>query len=335
MRAFELGGAGGLDSIRLADRPVPVLGPHDILIRIRSVALNYSDLSVLRGAYSRSTPAGMVLGSDGAGEIVELGSKVTRVAKGDRVAPIFMPKWIDGPLTEAATREARGRTIDGTLAEFVAVDADAVVKVPPHLTDEEASTLPTAGLTAWNAVVNHGELQAGESVLTLGTGGVSMFSMQFALAIGATAFATSGSPWKIERLLTMGVSEAIDYRANPEWGKRIREITETGIDHVVEVGGAGTLGQSLRAVRVGGKVSLVGALSGPGEMNPIAIVMKAINVQGIYVGSRAMFESMNEFIESRGLRPVVDRVFGFSEAPEALRYLESGRHFGKVCIRLD
>jgi NADPH:quinone reductase-like Zn-dependent oxidoreductase len=316
------------------DRPAPVPGPDQILIRVKAAALNHSDLTVLRGQYSRATPEHMVLCSDGAGDVIEIGSAVTQIAKGDRVMPIFMPNWIQGPLTEAMMRQARGRTIDGMLAEYVAVNHSEVVKTPAHLSHEEAAALPTAAVTAWNAIVGHGNLQPGETVLTLGTGGVSMFAIQFALSLGAQVIATSGSALKLERLKAMGVAAAIDYRSTADWGKRVRDITHGGVDHVVEVGGAGTLKQSLRAVRVGGRISLIGALSGKGELNPIPIVMKSINVQGIYCGSRKMFEEMNDFITLQGLHPVIDQVFDYSRVVDAFRYLESGRHFGKICVRL-
>jgi len=334
MRVYEIRETRGIESITPGDRPVPQLADRQVLVRIKAVSLNYSDLSVTRGAYSRNTPLPFVLGSDGVGNVADIGSAVTRVGRDERVALTFMPKWIQGPITEAMTRAARGRTIDGTLAEFVAVDENAVVKVPEYLSDEEAATLPTAGLTAWNALVSHGKLQPGEWVLTLGTGGVSLFATQFAQQIGARVIGSSGSVEKLERLRQMGLREVINYRATPDWAKRVREVTNGGVDLIAEVGGAATLEQSLRAVRVGGRISLIGGLGGAGAINPMPIVMKSITVQGIYVGSREMFESMNEFLSMHRLRPVIDRTFDFDNAREAFEYLESWRHFGKVCVRV-
>jgi NADPH:quinone reductase-like Zn-dependent oxidoreductase len=220
------------------------------------------------------------------------------------------------------------------LAEYVAAHEESVVHAPGHLTIEEAATLPTAALTAWHALMCDSDPARTESVLTQGTGGVSLFAVQFAALRGARVIATSGSPEKISRLRAMGVSEIINYRETPEWEKPVRELTGGGADRIIEVGGGPTLGHSLRAVRVGGHVSLVGALAGAGQIDPLPIVMKSIRVQGIYVGSRRMFEEMNRFISERQMRPVIDRIFQFDEVHAALRYLESAGHFGKICIRI-
>jgi NADPH:quinone reductase-like Zn-dependent oxidoreductase len=221
------------------------------------------------------------------------------------------------------------------LAEYVVLGEDGLVKVPGHLSYEEAATLPCAAVTAWHALFEYG-LRPGQSVLLLGTGGVSIFSLQFALMAGAEVIITSSSDKKLAKAVQLGASHGINYRDVPEWHARVRELTGgTGVDIVVEVGGAGTLPQSLSAVRTGGQISLIGVLTGAaGEINPRPIVMKKIRVQGIFVGSREMFESMNRAISLHRLRPVVDRVFSFDEAGEALRYMESGAHFGKICISL-
>jgi NADPH:quinone reductase-like Zn-dependent oxidoreductase len=244
-----------------------------------------------------------------------------------------MPGWVGGELTEAKARTALGGGGTGMLAELVALPEEGVVAVPEHLSDEEAATLPCAGVTAWNAVAVGG-VKAGDAVLTQGTGGVSLFALQFARLLGARVVATSGSDAKLARVLQMGASDGINYKTTPEWGNRVRELTGAGADHVVEVGGAGTLGESLRAVRVGGTVSLIGVLSGVGQANPLPILMKNIRVQGIYVGSRDMFEAMNRAVALHKLRPVVDRVFPFAEAREALKYMESAAHFGKIVLRV-
>jgi NADPH:quinone reductase-like Zn-dependent oxidoreductase len=221
-------------------------------------------------------------------------------------------------------------------AEYVALDADGVIPVPEHLTDEEAATLPCAAVTAWHALVTSGRLKAGDTVLILGTGGVSLFALQFAKILGARVIATSSRDEKLARALDLGASDGVNYKTAPEWGQRVRELTGgVGVDHVVEVGGAGTLGQSLRAVRMGGRISLIGALSGSGRIDPTPILMKNVCVQGIFVGSRAMFEAMNETIAHHRMRPVVDRVFPFGELRDALRYMEQGAHFGKIALTME
>ena len=269
------------------------------------------------------------------GEVVAVGEGVTRVKTGDRVAGIFFQKWLSGELTEAIAKSALGGAIDGLLAEYAVLDSDGVVHVPEHLTDEEAATLPCAAVTAWNALIAQGGVKAGESVLVQGTGGVSIFALQFAKLVGARVIATSSSDEKLQRVRQLGASDTINYYQTPEWDKQVRELTAgIGVDYVVEVGGAGTLTKSLRAVRMGGQISLIGVLSGAtGEINPVAIVMKNVRLGGIYVGSREMFEAMNRAIALHKLQPVVDRVFPFHEAREALAYMESGAHFGKICIR--
>jgi NADPH:quinone reductase-like Zn-dependent oxidoreductase len=272
--------------------------------------------------------------SDGVGEVAAVGEGVTRVKKGDRVAGAFMPGWVGGELTEAKAKTALGGGGTGMLAESVVLPEEGVVAVPAHLSDEEAATVPCAAVTAWNAVVSSGGVKAGDAVLVQGTGGVSLFALQFARLLGARVIATSGSDAKLARVMQMGASDGINYKTTPEWGNRVRELTGVGVDHVVEVGGAGTLGESLRAVRTAGTISLIGVLSGVGQANPLPILMKNVRVQGIYVGSRDMFEAMNRAIGLHKLRPVVDRVFPFAEARAALKYMESAAHFGKIVLRV-
>jgi NADPH:quinone reductase-like Zn-dependent oxidoreductase len=267
---------------------------------------------------------------------VAVGEGVTSVKPGERVAGTFMQRWVAGGVTDAAAKSALGGAIDGLLAEYTVLQEQGVVRPPAHLTDEEASTLPCAALTAWHGLIVAGRLRPGETVLVQGTGGVSLFALQFARFTGARVIATSSSDQKLERVRQLGASEGINYRTTPDWEERVRELTGgVGVDHVVEVGGAGTLAKSLRAARMGGHISLIGILAGGGaQVNPVPILMKNIRVQGIFVGSRDMFEAMNRAIALHQLRPIVDRVFPFAEARDALRYLESGAHFGKVCIRL-
>jgi NADPH:quinone reductase-like Zn-dependent oxidoreductase len=335
MRAYRIHDFAGLEAFRREELPTPKPGPGQALVRIHATSLNYRDLLVAKGHYSRHLPLPLVPLSDGAGEVVEIGPGVTRVKPGDRVAPIFMQAWIEGGPTEEKAKSALGAAIDGVLAEFVVLGQDGLVPVPDHLSFEEAATLPCAAVTAWHALFGEGSIKPGDTVLVQGTGGVSLFALQFARMAGARVIATSSSDEKLERVRALGASDGINYKTTPDWDRRARELTGgRGVDHVVEVGGAGTLPRSLNAVRMGGRIGQIGILSGAGEVNPIPILMKNVHVQGIFVGSRAMFEDMNRAIGLNQLRPVVDRVFDFDEARDALRHMESGAHFGKIVIRV-
>jgi NADPH:quinone reductase-like Zn-dependent oxidoreductase len=335
MKAFEIKQPSGIDSLARAERPDPKPSYGQALVKIKAASLNFRDLLVVKGAYSRNLPPGLVPCSDGAGEVVEIGEGVTRVKPGDRVAGIFMQTWISGELDEGKAKSALGGAIDGVLAEYVLFQEDGLVRVPEHLSYEEAATLPCAAVTAWNGLITSGGLKPGDTVLVLGTGGVSIFALQFAKISGARVIATSSSDEKLKRVKELGASDVINYKSVPDWEKKVLEITgRRGVDHVVEVGGAGTLPKSLRAVRMGGHISLIGVLTGAGEANPLPAVMKNIRIQGIYVGSREMFEAMNSAITFNQLHPVIDRVFSFEETKEAFGHMESGAHFGKVVIRL-
>ena len=333
MKSFLLKSGFGIDNLSCEGVPEPKPGPGEILVKMRAWSLNYRDLLVVRGVYAPKLKFPFQILSDGVGEVVETGEDVSRVQVGERVAGAFMQKWVEGPLDEGKAKSALGGNIAGLAAEYVVLDAEGVVHVPQHLTDEEAATLPCAAVTAWNALVASGRLAAGDTVLVQGTGGVSLFALQFAHMMGARVIVTSSSDSKLERALQLGASDGINYRTTPEWDSATRALTAgRGVDHVVEVGGAGTLPKSLNAVRFGGNISLIGVLTG-GEVNPIPILMKGVAVQGIFVGSREMFEAMNRAIDFNGLKPVVDRVFPFAELPDALRHMESGAHFGKIVIR--
>jgi NADPH:quinone reductase-like Zn-dependent oxidoreductase len=335
MKVYEIRDRFGLDALKLVERPQPQPGPNEVLLKVRAVSLNYRDLLVVKGLYNPKMPLPRVPVSDAVGEVVGVGAGVTRVKHGERVAGLFMQKWLCGPVTDAAARSALGGAIDGLLAEYVVLHEDGVTPVPEHLTEEEAATLPCAALTAWNALFEEGRVKPGDSVLVQGTGGVSLFALQFARLAGARVIATSSSDAKLGRAKGLGASDGVNYKTTPEWGDAVRKLTDgAGVDQVVEVGGAGTLPQSLRAVRTGGTISLIGVLSGAGQVNPTPVLMKNVRVQGIFVGSRAMFEAMNRAVALHKLRPVVDRVFPFAEAVEALRYMESGAHFGKIVIRV-
>lgn len=334
MKAYEIRDGFGLDALRLTERPDPKPGRGEVLLRIKACSLNYRDLLVTKGIYNPKLNLPRIPCSDAVGEVVECGPEVRRVQAGQRVCGLFMPKWLEGELSDSKARSALGGSVDGLLAEYAVLPEEAVVVVPEHLSDEEAATLPCAAVTAWNGLVVSGRVQPGDTVLIQGTGGVSLFALQFARLAGARVLATSSSEEKLARVRNLGAAEGINYRTTPEWGEQVRQLTKgRGVDQVIEVGGAGTLAQSLRAVRTGGHLALIGVLSGYGQFNPLPILMKGVRVTGIYVGSREMFEAMNRAIGLHGLRPVVDRVFPFEQAVEAFRYLESAAHFGKIVIR--
>jgi NADPH:quinone reductase-like Zn-dependent oxidoreductase len=334
MKVYQLENGFGIDNLVQAERPDPRPGPGQVLLKMQAFSLNYRDLLVVKGQYNPKLKLPLVPFSDGTGEVVGVGDGVTRVQAGDRVCPLFMPKWICGDVTDAKARSALGGGNDGVLAEYTVFDEEAVVKVPGQLTVTEAATLPCAALTAWHALVTEGKLAAGDTVLIQGTGGVSLFALQFARLCGARVIATSSSDAKLTRVLQLGASDGINYKTTPDWGDKARALTGAGVDHVVEVGGAGTIGQSLRAVRYGGRISLIGILASGSNIDIRPILMKNVCVQGIFVGSRDMFETMNRGIAVANLRPVIDRVFGFSEVREALRHMESAAHFGKICVEV-
>jgi len=336
MRAYELRDLQA-GTPTLVERPTPSPAPGQVLVRMHATSLNYRDLLIVRGSYRRGSPRlPLVPLSDGAGEVVQVGEGVTRFRTGDRVASAFFQRWVDGPPDESKTSSALGGDLDGVLAEYVVLEETGAVHIPDFLSFEEAATLPCAGVTAWVSLMVLGELQPGQTVLVLGTGGVSIFALQIAKHAGAKVIVTSSSDEKLARARQLGADAGINYREQPNWDDEVLKLTGgLGVDHVVEVGGAQTLPKSLRATREGGHVTLVGLLSGaPGDLEAAKGNDKDIRVDSVYVGSLRDFEEMNKAIERWQLRPVIDRVFPFEEAPEAYRYLESGRHFGKVVIRL-
>lgn len=337
MRVFQIQESFGLENLRLSERPDPSPGPGQVLLKMRSVSLNFRDLLMVRGHYNPRQPLPLIPCSDGVGEVIAVGDGVTRVSVGDRVATIFSQTWIGGPPSAEKLSGTVGGPLDGTLAEQMVLSADGVVPVPEHLTDSEAATLPCAAVTAWSALVEQGSVVAGDVVVVQGTGGVSIFALQFAQFLGARVIVTSSSDAKLERARELGAWKTINYKEDAAWGKTVRRLTDgIGADHVVEVGGAGTLEQSLRAVRVGGQISVIGVLSGvASEINIIPILMQNVRLQGILVGSREGFERMNRAIVAHGLRPVVDRVFPFDDAPDAFHHMASASHLGKICISVS
>lgn len=330
--------AFGFDEIKSVEVPTPTPGPGQALIDMRAWSLNFRDLMMVKGHYNPKLKMPAVPLSDGAGEVVAVGPGVTRVKVGDRVAAAFMQKWIAGEINETKARSALGGGgPDGMLAEQVVLSEEGLVHLPPALSYEEGATLPCAAVTAWHALVGEGRLKAGDSVLVQGTGGVSIFALQFARLMGARVIATSSRDEKLARAIKLGASDGINYNTTPKWEAKVLELTGgVGVDYVVEVGGAGTLTQSMKAVKAGGQISLIGVLTGgAGQVNPLPILMRNIRVQGIFVGSREMFEAMNRAIALAGLKPVVDRIFPFSDAVAAFRYMETAAHFGKVVIRRE
>ncbi|MFO0892268.1 MAG: NAD(P)-dependent alcohol dehydrogenase [Isosphaeraceae bacterium] len=336
MRAYRLVEFGGPDAIRAEELPAPEAGQGQVVVRMRAVSLNYRDLLISRGIYNPKLPLPRIPVSDGAGVVQAVGPGVTRFGPGDRVSASFMPGWVNGEIDDTKARSALGGEVDGLLAQEVVLPEDGLVSIPEHLSFEEAATLPCAALTAWNALFAAGGLKPGDTVLTQGTGGVSIFALQFARMAGARVIATSSRDEKLDRLRELGASDVINYQTNTDWDRRVLELTGgRGVDYVVEVGGAGTLARSIRAVRRAGSIALIGVLSGMGEVNPMPILMRGIRVQGIFVGSRSMFEAMNRAISVAGLRPIIDRVFAFDQVDEALKHMESGNHLGKIVIRVD
>lgn len=336
MKAYEVR-QFGIDDLALIERPDPNVGSNDVLVKFHAASLNYRDLMVVTGTYNPRMKLPAVPLSDGAGEVVEVGDAVTKWKVGDRVMPIFAQRWIYGDTTEEKRRTSLGAGShwDGTLREFGAFDEEGLVRLPDHLSYEEGATLPCAAVTAWHALAVSGNVRAGETVLTLGTGGVSIFAVQIAKMFGARVFSTTGSDEKIDRLKELGATEVINYMSREDWDAAILELTgKKGVDHVVEVGGSGTLAKSLAAARFGGHVAMIGALTGPADFNPTTVFMKSVRLQGIFVGPRTMFEDLLAALEVSKMHPVIDKVFEFDEARQAMHYMNGGAHFGKVVIKI-
>ena len=336
MKTYEIRKYGGPEGLELVDRSPPRAGDYEIVVRIRAVSLNYRDLIVIRGQYERNPQTGRVPLSDGAGEVISVGSAVTRFKIGDRVAGCFFQGWSAGRFRADMHRTALGGPIDAVLGEQVKFREEGAVHLPDGYSYEEGATLPCAAVTAWQSLIVRGQLVPGETVLLLGTGGVSIFGLQIAKAAGAKVIITSSSDEKLERARKLGADAGINYKTTPDWGKEaVRLAGGDGVDHVVEVGGAGTFLQSVRACRFGGKIGLIGILTGREAASEIfPIVTKGAAVFGIYVGSREMFEAMNRALEQAKIRPVIDKVFPFEAAGEAYEHMASGSHFGKVVIRV-
>jgi NADPH:quinone reductase-like Zn-dependent oxidoreductase len=337
MRAYQLAkGGAGIEALTKVERPEPKPAYRQVLVKVVACSLNFRDLGIVRGTYRMPVRDNVVPLSDGAGEVVEVGAGVTRVKVGDKVAGCFFQRWPGGEPPTDVQASALGGSVDGMLAEYVVLEEEGVVKIPTHLSLEEGAALPCAGVTVWHAMIEHAKLGVGQTVLLQGTGGVSIFGLQFAHAMGAQVVITSSSDDKLARAKQLGANHGINYKTTPDWEKAAAEFTGgRGVDHVVEVGGAGTLARSFGAIRVGGKISMIGGLSGAAtELNPGLILARRANVQGISVGSTQMFEAMNRAIAANAIKPVIDKVFGFDEVQAAYRHMASAAHFGKIVIRL-
>lgn len=340
MRAFEIvAGSTSFDGLVRTERADPKPQTRQILVKIQAASLNFRDLMIARGHYAGgAASANTIPLSDGSGEVVAIGPGVTRFRVGDRVASTFFRGWIDGRPPSGGPMIALGASpTDGVLADLVVFDEQDAVAVPAHLSAEQAATLPCAGLTAWHALIENGRVAPGETVLIIGTGGVSIFALQFARLAGARVLAISSSDEKLARARSLGAESCINYRTTPAWDGEVMRLTQgRGVDHVIEVGGAGTLGRSMACATTLGRIQLIGVLTGRGEepASPYGLLGKQASVQGVYVGSRGQFERMNAAITANRLVPVIDRVFDFDEAPAAYRHLEKAAHFGKVVIRL-
>jgi NADPH:quinone reductase-like Zn-dependent oxidoreductase len=338
MKVYQIPkGGAGIESVLPVDRPDPAKPGHrQVLVRVRACSLNFRDLGIVRGSYRMPVGENIIPLSDGAGEVVEVGAAVARVKSGDRVAGNFFQRWPGGDPSPDTHASALGGGIDGMLAQYAMLEEEGVVKIPAHLSFEEGATLPCAAVTVWHAMMEHAKLKAGDVVLLQGTGGVSIFGLQFAHAMGIAAIITSSSDEKLARAKTLGAAHGINYKTTPDWEKAAVAFTGgRGVDHVVEVGGAATLTRSFGAIRVGGKITMIGGLSGGAtELNPGLIFSRRANVQGISVGSTEMFMAMNRAIAVSAIKPVIDKVFDFADAQAAYRHMASGAHFGKIVIRV-
>lgn len=337
MRVFQIEGEWGFDNLRLSERPEPVCGPGKVVIAMRMASLNSRDLIVPERGYGRATgELPLIPISDGVGEVVEVGADVTRVAVGDRVCPTYFQNWISGDPTPERFASALGGPLDGVMADRVCLSADGVVKLPEYLTDAEAATLPCAALTAWSAIVTHGQIRAGDKVLVQGTGSVALFALAFAKLQGAHVTVISSSDEKLERVRDRGADATINYRTDEDWARASRPVTSDrgGYDNIIELGGAKTLPLSLRAVRPGGTLSMIGVLSGLNiEASLGPIVARQVRLQGVTVGHRDGFEAMLRAMAQHELRPVLGETFAFEDLKEAMDHLRAGGHFGKTLVR--
>ena len=337
MQAYHITGTSGLDSFRIVETAPPSAAAGQVVVQIRSVSLNYRDYMNILGIRGVTGPIPRIPCSDGAGEIISLGSGVTTWQVGDRVVIPFMPSWLDGPFSQTHSAAALGGAVDGVLRQQIAVSADSLVRLPDAMTFSQAATLPCAAVTAWDALIVRGQLQAGSTVLIQGSGGVSIFALQIAKHHGARVLAITSSDQKAARLQELGADATFNYKQNPDWASWALEQTGgIGVDHVVEIGGPETLNRSIQATRFGGHIALIGVLTGTsGEIQTVQILRKGIRLDGVYVGSRTMLAQVVDFFSISPHRPIIDSTFAFSDAAAAVSHLESGNHFGKIVITVD
>jgi NADPH:quinone reductase-like Zn-dependent oxidoreductase len=328
--------AFGLENLTLEQINLPSPGPNEVLVELHAASLNYRDLMTVLGTYDPKMALPRILGSDAAGIVTAIGSHITRFNVGDHVTSLFFQDWLDGPVQPTTSKSALGGAIDGVFSTAHLFPEGGLIHAPRGFSHEQAATLPCAALTAWNALVEKGHLSAGQTVLILGTGGVSLFALQIAKAHGARVILTSSSDEKLKRGRELGADETINYRTTPDWEIEVHRLThKRGVDHIVEVGGAGTLPHSLKAVTPGGHIYLIGVLSNAGEgVDVLPVLAKSIYLDGVNVGSRGMRTRLNAAIEANRIPPVIDRIFPLTQAREALTYLQSGSHFGKIVLSL-
>ncbi|MDP3748252.1 MAG: NAD(P)-dependent alcohol dehydrogenase [Phenylobacterium sp.] len=335
MRALQAAAPWGADNLKVAELPDPTPGAGQVLVRMKTVSLNFRDLLMINGMYGRgSTDTKDVITpfSDGCGIVEAIGPGVNRVAVGDRVASLFFQNWTSGRPTLEKLSSALGFPIPGAGRELAVFSQEGVSKVPDFLTDQQVATLPCAALTAWRGLFEDADLEPGDTVVLQGTGGVSIFGLQFAKAAGYRTIITSSSDEKLERARALGADHLINYKTTPEWGRAVREIAPDGADFIMEVGGGGTIQQSLRAVRIGGHIAVIGVVAGAGDINPAVLIGNSARLQGLSVGSREMFEAMCRAIELHRISPVVDKVFPWTEAKTAFAAMAAGEHFGKIVL---
>ncbi|WP_332766949.1 zinc-dependent alcohol dehydrogenase family protein [Phenylobacterium sp.] len=335
MRALQAAAPWGVDNLKVAELPDPTPGPGQVLVRMKAVSLNFRDLLMINGMYGRgSTDTKDVITpfSDGCGIVEAIGPGVNRVAVGDRVASLFFQNWTSGRPTLEKLSSALGFPVPGAGRELAVFSQEGVSKVPDFLTDQQVATLPCAALTAWRGLFEDADLEPGDTVVLQGTGGVSIFGLQFAKAAGYRTIITSSSDEKLERARALGADHLINYKATPEWGRAVREIAPDGADFIMEVGGGGTIQQSLRSVRIGGHIAVIGVVAGAGDINPAVLIGNSARLQGVSVGSREMFEAMCRAIELHRISPVVDKVFPWTEAKAAFAAMAAGEHFGKIVL---
>lgn len=336
LRIHAFGPPTDPDNLTLDTLTLPSPGPHEVLVDLHAASLNYRDLMTILGTYNPNMALPRIPGSDAAGIVTAIGSHVTHFAVGDRVTSLFFQDWHDGPILPSTGKSALGGAIDGVFSTAHLFPEGGLIHAPSGFTHEQAATLPCAALTAWNALVEKGNLHAGQSVLILGTGGVSLFALQIAKAHGARVILTSSSDEKLARARQLGADETINYRTTPDWEAEVLRLThKRGVDHIVEVGGAGTLPRSLKAVTPGGHIYLIGVLSNPGAgVDVLPILTKSIHLDGVYVGSRGMYTRMIAALEATHIHPIIDRIFPLSQAREAFAHLQSGNHFGKIVLAI-